>query len=611
MADTQDVIDQRQEEEDRRRREWEAAMRAVQELFPDATPEEQGKAATGITGSPAPRMALVNRNQKDVAQEWLTDPRKREYLRSLLRGEAGEMDAAQLREMVFGPDISGDMPRTMAQPDTLNQLNEIPVPFVRPDVSVRREDIDTPEEASRFLRKYGMDDPVTQQLLRGAYDYGGLSLEPTPFGTMSRPGGGLEWYRPQNEPGELETRLTASGRPLTTQELSAIAQERQQSFRLRDPLGIWRQITKGAVALPFAIAGGYLGGAALPAGLLGGFGAGAGAGAASGALTGDPDEIWKRALVGGAAGGIGSGVSELVGGGLAGNILSSGAKSATSAIGGQLLSGDSLDPIDVLTKIASGAAGGAMPDLGIGPLGGSLTGLGSGLLQSGLDPNDPLAGVNQQLDQNALKAETDRIEAMKAAQERWKQEYAAASAEQQRLMQERMREWQMQYEQKRSEWMAKFQAWQDAQKDKIAEALKAMGFAEGGIGSLLEEVRAQQAEAQAQAAADEAKTIESRQFFPSTLLDQTGQQGGEFAQSNVLVPHSPPPVLFGQEGMPASFGDYSQAPAPTFSAEGLLPSGSLRPGQPPSVAPMGQTRIPRYYASLLGGLTRSPYLRSA
>jgi hypothetical protein len=173
--------------------------------------------------------------------------------------------------------------------------------------------------------------------------------------------------------------------------------------------------------------------------------------------------------------------------------------------------------------------------------------------------------------------------------------------------QEGMRAAQQEYESRKAEYEAKLQAFLDERQSQIEQALRAMGEAEPGIASLLAE-RKKGIEAQRKAEADQqAQLIQSREFFPSTLLDKTGPTDA----SSVLVPHSPPPVLFGQEGMPVSFGDYSQAPAPEFSTEGFLPSGATNQ-PPPSVAPLGSgVQPPRYFPTLLGGLSRSPYLRYA
>lgn len=655
MADTQDYQEQQrlqQEEQARKNEELRALYRML--LKRDPTGSEYGLDREGNRAEVALRIA--GQHQKELAtgkqgdnqyQPGLSDPKFRDDLRKLLLGFGAEADAGgQFSQGSLTPD-------QWRKVSTLEQLQGIPVSFLNPSLTVRREDVDTPEEVSRFLNAHGGDTPLNRNLLKAALDYGGLSIEPTPYGTLSRPGSGLEWTRKSNEPGEMETRITNAhrdGSALSPQELSAIAQERQGSFRLEDPMGVWRQVLKGLSTVPFAIGGGYLGGA-LAAPILGGalgggagtsvgaigaaptagaagsfiggspfaFGVGsgiaggAGAGIGGSAPSGDPNAIWKAALAGGATGGFGaglgaSGLSSLPGGSAIAGAATGGASNALS----QGLGGGGFDWTKFIQAIGTGGAGGAAGSLGnsdfpgAGVLGKTLTGIGGSILGSA--DHDPLASANQQLDANALKREQDQQAQLQAAQEDWKRRYSAASSEAQAAQLEAFRAAQQEFESKKAEYEAKLQAFLDERQSQIEEALRAMGLAEPGISSLLADRQKQIEAAKAEQQQQEAALVESRNFFPSELLTQTGDQGA----SSVLVPHSPPPTLYGQEGLPVSFADYSQGPTPTFSNEGFLPSGAVGGmDTPPAVSPMAAQRAPRYFPTLLNGLTRSPYLRYA
>jgi hypothetical protein len=366
----------------------------------------------------------------------------------------------------------------------------------------------------------------------------------------------------------------------------------------------------GAAASPFVgpIAGAAVGGAA---------------GSASGAAistNGDPDAIWKAALLGGATGAAGAAIPST------GSVGPDALRGAAIGAGGsalqQGLSGDEFDWVKFLQAAGTGGATGAAGALTAGPRPGDPgfdpnagtnwpaflakfgTGVSSNIFRTLLaDPPDG----NAQISQDAITREQDRAAEMQARQEEWKRRYSEASAEHQRLMQEQWRAAQMEFESKKAEYQTKLQAFLDERKTQIEDALRAMGLAEPGIAGLLADRQKQMDARRAEEESQRAALVESRNFFPSQLLSQTGDTGA----SGLLVPHSPPSVLFGEEGMPASFGDYGAAPAPQFSGEGFLPSGAL-PDSPPSVAPMGQnTRSPRYFPTLLNGLTRSPYLRYA
>jgi hypothetical protein len=630
--DQQSEAQRLQAEQDRRNEELRQLYALL--LKRDPTAQEYGLDREG--NRPEVALKIAGQHQKELATgkqgdsqytPGLTDTKFRDDLRHLLLGFGAEADAG-------GQFNQGQLtPEQWRKVSTLEQLQGIPVSFLNPSLTVRRDEVDTPEEMTRYLQAHGGDSPLNRQLLQSALDYGGLSIEPTPYGTLSRPGRGLEWQRKSNEPGELESRLTASGRPLTQQELSAIAQERQGNFRLDDPIAIWRQVAKAALAGTFAYAGGAIAGPAIGAlgvgaglpgaaavpgvsagsGFAGGLGS-VGGGAVGGALGagvgsgGDPNAIWQGALTGGLGGGLNfatpgtnsPGLSALKGGGIGGAVN----------LAGQGLKGGDIDWTQLAAALGSGAAGGAASALPGGfPGSDTLTSFGTNIGKSLLTSagHDPLDAANQKLDQNALQREQDMQAGLQAAQDKWKQQYAAASSEAQAAQLEAFRAAQQQWEQQRDEFYAKRDAFIAERQSQIEEALRAMGLAEPGIASLTAERQKQIAAARAEEEKQQASLVESRNFFPSELLSQTGDQGA----SGVLVPHSPPPALFGQEGLPVSFGDYSQAPAPEFSTEGFLPSGSLS-GPPPSVSPMGPgNRPPHYFPTLLGGLSRSPYLRSA
>lgn len=579
------------------------------------------------------RALMAQQHPREVVDLWLRDPKNREEFRKLLRGDADTLQALQIdpNSIWAGRDFSQQR----------ENLDAVPVSFLGPDVTVKRSEVDTPEEAIRFLQAHGGDSEINRRMLKAALNYGGLAVEPTPFGFLTPHPFGTEWYRPKHEPGEIEARILqkyASGGEPTDAELSAIAQERQGSFRLRDEDAIRHMASKASLAGIFALGAGLVGGGAVAPALglsSGGFGAGAVAGAAAGGAGsavgggGDIDDIWKGILLGGLSGGIGGGIGGAVGGGTTGNILGGAAGAGASNAAGQGLSGDGFDWQKFLLAIGSGAAGGAAGGLfgnsetgdrgewdwlrGYSQPGGGSpldmfarfgTGLGSSLLK-GLG-NDPFAGPNAQLDQRELERIKAQEDAMAKAQEEWKRRYAEAAGAQREAMLAAQREWQQQWEAQKAEYEAKLQAFLAEREAQIGEALKAMGVGEGGIGALLAERQEAIRAAKEQQALNEQQLIESRQFFPSQLLEQSPGDS-EFATSGVLVPHSPPSVLFGQEGLPASFGDYSQTPAPRFSSEGLLPSGSLGHQEPPPMAAGGR-RAPRYFPTLMGGLTRSPYL---
>jgi hypothetical protein len=395
-----------------------------------------------------------------------------------------------------------------------------------------------------------------------------------------------------------------------------------------DPKALWRQIAKAGLAATFAAAGGIIGGplagaaavglGAPAGGLAAGAAAGAGAGALGGAFGsavgsgGDPDAIWRAALAGGATGGLGGAIGPTTG------VLSGAGKGAATGVAGNLvnqgLSGNDFDWAALAAALGTGAAGGAAAGAAQGAFPGSdvlakfWTGL-AGSTFKGLG-QDPLAGANAQLDQSALDNEKARQDAMQRAQEEWKRKFAEASAAQQAEMLAAQREWQSRMEAHRAEYEAKLQAFLAERETQIAEALRAMGVGEGGIGSILADRQKQMETQRAEEASQRAALIESRQFFPSELLSESGPLQ-DFAQSSVLVPHSPPPIQFGAEGLPASFAHYGGQPTPEFSAEGFLPSGATGDGvSPPSVSPMTPTRR-RWVPSLLGGLARQPYLRMA
>jgi hypothetical protein len=665
MADTQDTIDEQQ----RQREAQERANEQLRELYRlllrrDPTASEYGldregdRAHVGIKIAKQHRKELATGKQGDTRYTpGLSDPKFREDLRRMLLGFGAEMDqggAVSGRPGEGGNETTfaqGSMtPEQWRKVSTLERLQEVPVSFLDPSLTVRKDQVDTPEEMGRFLSQHGGDTSLNRQLLQAALNYGGLSIEPTPFGSQQRLNKQLEWDAPDG-PGDIESRLMAAGRPLTPQELSAIAQERQGAFRIQDDgFGIGRMLGKAALTVPFALAGGYAGGALLGpllggAGLAGGgagtslgaigaapsagaassfiggspalfgvgsgIGAGAGSGFAGGAVGsgGDPNAAWQSALLGAVSGGLGAGIPSTGGAGF--NALKGAGISGVGSSIGQGLQGDGFDWQKLLQAMVTGGAGGATSGLGGNAPGldiltklGGMTG--SALL--GGAGADPLANANAQLDRNAVQREQDQMAAMQDAQNRWKEQYGAAAAEAQAAQMEAFRAAQQEFESKKAEYEAKLQAFLDERQSQIEEALRAMGLAEPGIAGLLQERQKQIEAARAEQEAQRASLVESRNFFPSQLLEQTGDQG----QSSLLVPHSPPPVLFGQEGLPASYQDYAQQPPPQFSGEGFLPSGSLSGPPPPSVAPMGQPRTPRYFPTLLNGLTRcSPYLRYA
>jgi hypothetical protein len=562
----------------------------------------------------------------------LSDKKRREGFRQFVRDSSGRLQ-----------NVPGDGSAESGAPGGIDwdlmrrELEKIPMPFIRPDLAVHRDELDTPEEVEAFKKKHGLDD-LGILLAQEAFNYGGLAFEPTPFGTRNQPGKGLEWKRKSHEPGEVEQGLRkkyANGGTPTPQELALVAQERQMNFRLEDPMGIWRPILRGASMVPFAIAGGMAGGSLLgpllaggmgglgmgagPAAAIGGgVGSGIGAGATTGALSGDPDNIWKGALVGGATGGVGGGVGALTSnlGPVASGGITGTATGLTGGLGQSALTGD-FDLGELLLAAGAGGVTGATGGLlfpGRDPaskLGRQALGKGFNLGTALLDPNDPLAGANAQLDQAELDRAKQMQDAMVKAQEEWKRRMAEGAAAQRAAMLAAQREWQMQWEARRAEYEAKLQAFITEREAQIDEALRAMGVGEGGIGALLAERQAA-LDAQRQAAEESRQQmIASRDFFPSTLLSEQPVTG-EFAPSSVLVPHSPPPVQFGAEGLPASFASYGTPPTPEFSAEGFLPSGSLAGGEPPpSVAPMRAGRRRYSFPTLLGGLTRSPYLMRA
>ena len=619
MSDIHDYLDQLRREEETRRGAEAQALAALQSLGLKDDGKRLARARNRIVEEgrdPAElRMLLVGENPKEIAEQWLQDPKKREQLRKLLKADASTLEGLGAPER-FTPDVGSGGGRDFA--GMLRELESIPVPFIRPDITVHQSDVDTPEERTAFLQKHGTDDPLTRRLLEEALQYGGLSVEPTPFGSLSRPGRGLTWKGGQTG-GPMEAAAMQGGRTLTPSQLSAIAQERAGSFRLDDPKSIQRMAARAALATTFATAAG-LGVGGLVAGPAFGIGSGLASGAAAGAAAGgtasaigsrgDWDDIWKGAAVGGVTGGLGAALP--AGSGVAMNAArGAGIGGAGNALS-QGLSGDGFDWTQLLAALGAGGATGAASGLGstgnpgldkVLKMGGDF---GSSVGKSFLNPRDPLAGANAQLDQRELQREGAMQDAMTTAQAEWIARFREAQGARRQAMLEAQREWQSQLEGKRAEYAAKLQAFISERESQIAEALRAMGASEGGIGALLAERKAAQDAERAEAEQARQATIRSRDFFPSALLEQAPGTG-EFATSGVLVPQSPPAVQFGAEGLPASFASYGAPQTPEFSAEGFLPSGSLPPESSPAVAPMGRGRR-RPFPTLLGGLSRQPYL---
>src|SRR3990167_7078037 len=158
------------------------------------TPGEMGLLIIGEHGR---ELASGKQDEKNQYLPGLSDPEERERFRQLTRELGGQADT----EGRYTPgQYSGTLtPEQWRKLSTLQQLEEVPVSFLNPSLTVRREDVDTPEEATRFLQKHGGDTPLNRQLLKAAIEYGGLSIEPTPFGTLNRPGSGIRWKSKSDE----------------------------------------------------------------------------------------------------------------------------------------------------------------------------------------------------------------------------------------------------------------------------------------------------------------------------------------------------------------------------------------------------------------------------
>jgi hypothetical protein len=609
------------------------------------------------------RLLVASQFQNKLPQ-LLQNPEFRDEFRAMLRGDA---EALQNVRSDLGATDRGTSGRDFSQ--TLAGLNRIPVPFIRPDISVSREEVDTPEKQQQWLLEHHAADPLNTRLLQAALEYGGLAIEPTPYGVMRRPGGGLEWEAKGGEPGQFTDQALqalSQGGTLTPGQLAAAAQEKQANFRLTYPNAIGSMAAKAALGAVFATAAGLMGGAALGP-LLGagatGLGAGGsaaavpttgmaalglsatpaalstgtaiGGGVTSGAVQGlmqgrgDLDALWQPMLTGAVTGGVGAGVPYANSGSI--NALRGAGISGATDLLKQGLKGDGLDWQELAMALGSGAGSSLLTGRPEVDASGKTTwteGLtGTHALdqflarsaQTGAQgiqamTRDPLANVNAQLDRAAVARETAIQDQMVKAQAEWKRRYGEAQAEAMAAAQEQMRGQQQAYEEKlaefnakKAEYEAKYQAFLDARNAQIAQALERMGAAQPSIAQLIKEYETERQKALDERTAAEEKQrsalIQSRQFFPSELLEpapateQTSALGAQAA---------PPPVQFGAGSpFPTSYTSPGQQPL-QFSTEGFLPSGAMQGVAAPAVNPLAAPR--RRVPSLLSALSRAPYV---